>query len=179
MAALERISIAAIEHSRGSRRPAGSRGGRDRSASGRRSCFAALATWWATWLASKTDKVGIGIGIAWAFTRSAFILAVSAPGHRRDVGRALPARSRRAGEAANETWHDVARTAGAAPEGDDRGRSPDREQASSGQPIRYEGEYVDIDIKGWCGRTGGAIAPTYTAARCRRDVPMAGDVADG
>ena len=32
----------------------------------------------ATWLAAKTEKVGIGTGIAWAFTRSAFILAVTA-----------------------------------------------------------------------------------------------------
>ena len=32
----------------------------------------------ATWLAARTERVGIGTGIAWAFTRSPFILAVSA-----------------------------------------------------------------------------------------------------
>src|SRR5206468_5062778 len=32
----------------------------------------------ATWLAANTERVGVGTGIAWAFTRSAFILAVSA-----------------------------------------------------------------------------------------------------
>ena len=32
----------------------------------------------ATWLAAKTEKVGVATGIAWAFTRSAFILAVTA-----------------------------------------------------------------------------------------------------
>ncbi|HEX6586559.1 MAG TPA: LLM class flavin-dependent oxidoreductase, partial [Solirubrobacterales bacterium] len=32
----------------------------------------------ATWLAANTERVGLGTGIAWAFTRSAFILAVTA-----------------------------------------------------------------------------------------------------
>src|SRR5260370_17453937 len=61
----------------------------------------------ATWLAAKTEKVGIGTGIAWAFTRSAFILAVSAldvdemSGGRFRLG--LGAGVKRL----NETWHSV------------------------------------------------------------------------
>ena len=40
------------------------------------------------------------------------------------------------------------------------------EQASSGQPIRFEGEYVDIDIKGWIRphKAAGDRVPIYTAA---------------
>ena len=32
----------------------------------------------ATWLAANTEEIGVGTGIAWAFTRSPFIHAVSA-----------------------------------------------------------------------------------------------------
>src|SRR3954467_13206319 len=59
----------------------------------------------ATWLAAKTEKVNLGTGIAWAFTRSAFILAVSAldidemSGGRFRLG--LGAGVKRL----NETWH--------------------------------------------------------------------------
>jgi alkanesulfonate monooxygenase SsuD/methylene tetrahydromethanopterin reductase-like flavin-dependent oxidoreductase (luciferase family) len=61
----------------------------------------------ATWLAAKTDRVDVGTGIAWAFTRSAFILAVSAldldemSGGRFRLG--LGAGVKRL----NETWHSV------------------------------------------------------------------------
>src|SRR5215208_526758 len=61
----------------------------------------------ATWLAAKSETVNIGTGIAWAFTRSAFILAVSAldidemAGGRFRLG--LGAGVKRL----NETWHSV------------------------------------------------------------------------
>src|SRR6185437_3738677 len=102
----------------------------------------------ATWLAAKTEKVDIGTGIAWAFTRSAFILAVSAldidemAGGRFRLG--LGAGVKRL----NETWHSV-----------DYGKPAPHlretieatrlimEKASTGEPIRYEGEYQDIDIR--------------------------------
>jgi alkanesulfonate monooxygenase SsuD/methylene tetrahydromethanopterin reductase-like flavin-dependent oxidoreductase (luciferase family) len=61
----------------------------------------------ATWLAAKTERVGVGTGIAWAFSRSAFILAVTAldvdemSGGRFRLG--LGAGVKRL----NETWHSV------------------------------------------------------------------------
>src|SRR3954465_72536 len=61
----------------------------------------------ATWLAAATDRVGVGTGIAWAFTRSPFILAVAAldidemSGGRFRLG--LGAGVKRL----NETWHAV------------------------------------------------------------------------
>ncbi|HEX2358861.1 MAG TPA: LLM class flavin-dependent oxidoreductase [Solirubrobacterales bacterium] len=136
----------------------------------------------AAWLAAKTEKVAIGTGIAWAFTRSAFILAVTAldidemSGGRFRLG--LGAGVKRL----NETWHDV-----------EYGRPAPhlREtievvrqimmQASSGEPIRYEGEYVEIDIKGWVRphKPARDRVPIYTAAMQEGMCRMAGDVADG
>ena len=55
------------------------------------------------------------------------------------------------------------------------------EQASSGEPIRFEGEYQDIDIKGWI-RPHKPVrdrVPIYTAAMREGMCRMAGDVADG
>src|SRR5947207_13496448 len=59
----------------------------------------------ATWIAAATERAGVATGIAWAFTRSAFILAVSAldidemSGGRFRLG--LGAGVKRL----NETWH--------------------------------------------------------------------------
>src|SRR3954470_23265291 len=101
----------------------------------------------ATWLAAKTERVGVGTGIAWAFTRSAFILAVTAldidemSGGRFRLG--LGAGVKRL----NETWHSV-----------DYGKPAPHlretieatrlimEKASTGEPIRYQGDSMDIDI---------------------------------
>src|ERR671934_628159 len=102
----------------------------------------------ATWIAAATERVGVGTGIAWAFTRSPFILAISAldvdemSGGRFRLG--LGAGVKRL----NETWHGV-----------EYGRPAPHlretveairliiEKAGTGEPIRYEGEYHDIDIK--------------------------------
>jgi probable F420-dependent oxidoreductase len=137
----------------------------------------------ATWLAAKTEKVGIGTGIAWAFTRSAFILAVSAldidemSGGRFRLG--LGAGVKRL----NEAWHDV-----------DYGKPAPHlretieatrlimEKASTGEPIRYEGgDYQDVDIKGWIRphRPVRDRVPIYAAAMREGMCRMAGDVADG
>jgi probable F420-dependent oxidoreductase len=136
----------------------------------------------ATWLAAKTERVGIATGIAWAFTRSAFILAISAldidemSGGRFRLG--LGAGVKRL----NETWHNV-----------DYGKPAPHlretieatrqimEQAASGQPIRFDGEYLEIEIKGWI-RPHKAVrekVPIYTAAMQEGMCRMAGDVADG
>ena len=136
----------------------------------------------ATWLAAKTDKVGIATGIAWAFTRSAFILAVTAldvdemSGGRFRLG--LGAGVKRL----NETWHDVeyGKPAPHLRETIEATRLI-MQQAAGGQPIRYEGDYVDIDIKGWIRPHKAARdrVPIYTAAMQEGMCRMAGDVADG
>src|SRR3954451_3023595 len=104
----------------------------------------------ATWLAARTERVNIGTGIAWAFTRSAFILAVSAldidemSGGRFRLG--LGAGVKRL----NETWHAVeyGKPAPHLRETIEAVRLI-MEKATSGEPIRYEGENQDIDIRGW------------------------------
>jgi alkanesulfonate monooxygenase SsuD/methylene tetrahydromethanopterin reductase-like flavin-dependent oxidoreductase (luciferase family) len=55
------------------------------------------------------------------------------------------------------------------------------EKASRGEPMRYEGEYQDIDIKGWIRphKTVRDRVPIYTAAMREGMCRMAGDVADG
>jgi probable F420-dependent oxidoreductase len=136
----------------------------------------------ATWLAAKTEKVGIGTGIAWAFTRSAFILAVSAldidemSGGRFRLG--LGAGVKRL----NETWHDVeyGKPATHLRETIEATRQI-MEQASRGEPIRFEGEYHDIDIKGWVRphKPARDRVPIYAAAMREAMCRMAGDVADG
>ena len=136
----------------------------------------------AMWLASQTETVGVATGIAWAFTRSPLIIALSAldvdevSGGRFRLG--LGAGVKRL----NETWHGV-----------DYGRPAPHlretveavrlivEKAGDGEPIRYEGEYHDIDIKGWIRphkKVRGSI-PIYTAAVQEGMARMAGDVADG
>jgi alkanesulfonate monooxygenase SsuD/methylene tetrahydromethanopterin reductase-like flavin-dependent oxidoreductase (luciferase family) len=54
-------------------------------------------------------------------------------------------------------------------------------QAGSGEPIRFEGEYFDIDIRGWVRPHPAARerVPIYTAAVQAGMARMAGDVADG
>lgn len=136
----------------------------------------------ATWLAAKTESVGIATGISWAFTRSAFILAVSAldvdemSGGRFRLG--LGAGVKRL----NESWHGVeyGKPAPHLRETIEATRQI-MEQASSGQPIRYEGTYLEIDIKGWLRphKPARDRVPIYTAAMQEGMCRMAGDVADG
>jgi probable F420-dependent oxidoreductase len=136
----------------------------------------------AMWLAAQTETVGVATGIAWAFTRSPMILALSAL----DVDEASGGRFRLGLGAGvkrlNETWH-----------GAEYGRPAPHlretveavrllvEQAGSGEPIRYQGDYHDIDIKGWA-RPHAKVRetiPIYTAAVQQGMARVAGDVADG
>jgi probable F420-dependent oxidoreductase len=136
----------------------------------------------ATWLAARTQRIGVATGIAWAFTRSPFILAVSAldvdemSGGRFRLG--LGAGVKRL----NETWHGVeyGRPAPHLRETIEATRLI-MEKAHSGEPIRYEGDYHDIDIKGWVRPHPPArpSVPIYTAAVREGMARMAGDVADG
>ena len=123
----------------------------------------------AMWLAASTETVAVATGIAWAFTRSPFILALSAldidemSGGRFRLG--LGAGVKRL----NETWHwvEYGRPAPHLRETIEAVRLI-MEKAGSGEPIRYEGEYHDIDIKGW-------IRPhRRPARRCRSTPPPCG-----
>src|SRR3954451_8014103 len=136
----------------------------------------------ATWVAAATERIGVGTGIAWAFTRSPFILAVTAL----DIDEMSGGRFRLglgAGvERLNETWHGV-----------DYGRPAPHlretiaalrlimQTAPTGEPIRFAGDYHDIDIKGWIRphATAREAVPIYTAAVREGMARMAGDVADG
>jgi probable F420-dependent oxidoreductase len=136
----------------------------------------------ATLLAAGTERVGIGTGIAWAFTRSPFILAVSAldidelSGGRFRLG--LGAGVKRL----NETWHGVeyGRPAPHLRETIEAVREI-MAKAHRGEPIRYRGAYHDVDIKGWVRPHPPAreTVPIYTAAVQEGMARMAGDVADG
>lgn len=135
-----------------------------------------------TWLAAQTQRVGIGTGIAWAFVRSPLLIAISAldvdevSGGRFRLG--LGAGVKRL----NERWHGASygRPAPHLRETVEATRLI-MESAHAGEPIRYEGAYHDIDIRGWArpgARLGGRI-PIYTAAVGEGMARMAGDVADG
>jgi alkanesulfonate monooxygenase SsuD/methylene tetrahydromethanopterin reductase-like flavin-dependent oxidoreductase (luciferase family) len=82
----------------------------------------------------------------------------------------------------NETWHnaDYGRPAPHLREAIEATRLIMR-QASAGEPIRFEGEYYDIDIKGWVRPHPAPreAVPIYTAAVQAGMARMAGDVADG
>lgn len=136
----------------------------------------------ATYLAAATERVGIGTGIAWAFVRSPFTTALEAldideiSGGRFRLG--LGAGVKRL----NESWHSV-----------EYGKPAPHlkefvlavreimSKAHKGEPIRFEGEYYNLDIKGWF-RPHPPVRerlPIYTAGIQQGMCRMAGDVADG
>lgn len=136
----------------------------------------------AMWLAASTETVGVGTGIAWAFTRSPMIIALSAldidevSGGRFRLG--LGAGVKRL----NETWH-----------GAEYGKPAPHlretveavrliiEKSGGTEPIRYQGSYHDIEIKGWARphQKVRETIPIYTAAVQQGMARVAGDVADG
>jgi len=136
----------------------------------------------AAYLAGRTERIGVATGIAWAFTRSPFIHAVSAldvdefSGGRFRLG--LGAGVKRL----NETWHN-AEYGRPAPHLRETIEATRRimQQAGAGEPIRFQGEYYDIDIKGWFRPHPAPreSVPIYTAAVQAGMARMAGDVADG
>src|SRR5215216_6281643 len=150
MSALDRISIAAIADTAD-----------DLAAQAREAEAAGIDCVWApelfrssvtqaTWIAAATETIGVGTGIAWAFTRSPFILAVSAL----DVDEMSGGRFRlglgSGVKRLNETWHNAeyGRPAPHLREAIEATRLI-MQQAGKGEPIRFEGSYYDIDIKGW------------------------------
>ena len=177
MSALERISVAAIGNSVA-----------DLEAETLRAEAAGIECVWApelfraadtqaAYLAAKTERIGVGTGITWAFTRSPFVHAITAldidemSGGRFRLG--LGSGVKRL----NETWHnaDYGRPAPHLREAIEATRLIMR-QAGAGEPIRYEGDYYDIDIKGWV-RPHPPARDTPAADLRRR--PAGGDVADG
>ncbi len=137
----------------------------------------------AAYLAAKTERIGVATGIVWAFTRSPFIHAVTAL----DIDEMAGGRFRLGMGAGvkrlNETWHNASygKPAPHLREAIEATRLIMR-QAGAGEPIRYQGEYYDIDIKGWVRPHPPAREtppPIYTAAVQAGMARMAGDVADG
>jgi probable F420-dependent oxidoreductase len=182
MAALERISVAAIGNSVA-----------DLEAEAQAAEAAGVECLWcpelfrssvtqAAYLAGRTERIDVATGIAWAFTRSPFILAVTAldidemSGGRFRLG--LGAGVKRL----NETWHnaDYGKPAPHLREAIEATRLI-MQGAGAGEPIRYEGSYYDIDIKGWVRPHPAPreSVPIYTAAVQAGMARMAGDVADG
>ena len=129
-----------------------------------------------------TPARGVATGIVWAFTRSPFIHAISAL----DVDEMSGGRFRLGMGAGvkrlNETWHnaDYGRPAPHLREAIEATRLIMR-QASAGEPIRYEGSYYDIAIRGWTRPHPAPreSVPIYTAGVQGGMCRMAGDVADG
>jgi probable F420-dependent oxidoreductase len=135
-----------------------------------------------TWLASQTEKADIGTSIAWGFVRSPMTMAMSAM----DIDEISGGRFRLGlGPGVKrliETWHnaDYGRPAPHLRETIQAVREIIR-AAAAGEAARFQGEYYDIDIKGWYRSTPPVRAeiPIYTAAVQKGMCRMAGDVADG
>jgi probable F420-dependent oxidoreductase len=182
MAALDRVSVAAIGNSVA-----------DLEADALRAEAAGVECVWApelfrsavtqaAYLAARTERIGVGTGIVWAFTRSPFIAAVSAL----DVDEMSGGRFRLGMGAGvkrlNESWHNAeyGRPAPHLREAIEATRLVMR-QASAGEPIRYRGAYYDIDIRGWVRAHPAPreAVPIYAAAMQAGMARMAGDVADG
>ena len=136
----------------------------------------------ATYLAAKTETVDVGTGIAWAFTRSAMTIAMSAM----DIDEVSGGRFRLglgAGvKALNERWHDAeyGRPAPHLRETVEAVRSIIHAAANQ-EAVRYEGSHHDLDIRGWVRSTPPVRAeiPIFCAAVQKGMARMAGDVADG
>src|ERR1700744_6716995 len=137
----------------------------------------------AAYLAAKTERIGVGTGITWAFTRSPFVHAITALDiDEMSGGRARPGPGSGV-KRLTETWHnaDYGKPAPHLKEAIEATRLIMR-QAGAGEPIRYQGDYYDIDVKGWVRPHPPAREtppPIYAAALQAGMSRMAGDVADG
>src|SRR6201995_1885736 len=150
MSALERISVAAIGNT-----------GADLEAETLHAEAEGIECVWApelfraadtqaAYLAAKTERVGVGTGIVWAFTRSPFIMAITALDIDEMSGGRFRLGMGAGGKRLNERWHDVEYARQAPPRRGAIGATgwfiP---RAGAGEPIRYQGKHYDIDIKGW------------------------------
>lgn len=182
MGALDRISVAAIGTSVG-----------DLEAEAKRAESAGIECIWApelfrssvtqaAYLAGRTEGIGIATGIAWAFTRSPFILAVSALDIDEMAGGRFRLGLGSGVKRLNETWHnaDYGKPAPHLREAIEATRLI-MQAAGGGEPIRYQGSYYDIDIRGWVRPHPPAreSVPIYAAGVQAGMCRMAGDVADG
>ena len=135
-----------------------------------------------TYLGATTQDIDVGTCIAWGFVRSPMTMAMSAM----DIDEISGGRFRLGlGPGVKrliETWHN-------APYGKPAPHLRETIQAvrqiihaaSAGESVRFEGEYYDLDIRGWYRSTPPVRAdiPIYTAAVQGGMCRMAGDVADG
>ena len=135
----------------------------------------------AMWLAASTERIGIGTGIAWAFTRSPMIIALSAL----DIDEASGGRFASASSGVKRLNETLARGRVRAP-GPHLRETVEAvrliiEGAGTAEPIRYQGAYRDIGIKGWVlpHPKVRETVPIYTAAVQEEMARAAGDVADG
>ncbi|MGA1213419.1 MAG: LLM class flavin-dependent oxidoreductase, partial [Solirubrobacterales bacterium] len=121
----------------------------------------------ATWLASQTSSVGVGTGIAWGFVRSPMSIAMSAMDIDEISGGRFTLGLGPGVKRLIETWHGVeyGRPAPHMKETIEAVREIIR-AAASFEPVRYEGEYHDIDIRGWTRGTPPVRdeIPIFTAA---------------
>lgn len=137
----------------------------------------------ATYLATCTERAAVGTGIAWAFTRSAMNIAMSAM----DIDEISGGRFRLGLGAGvgglNKRWHNAeyGRPAPHLRETVEAVRAIVAAAAAQEPLVRYEGSYHDLDIRGWLRPTPPVRAeiPVYVAAVQQGMARMAGDVADG
>lgn len=133
-------------------------------------------------IARETKSIGIGTNIAYAFTRSPMETALSAldldalSGGRFILGLAPAFRT------INERWYGVThgRPAPHIRECIQVARAV-IEEASKGKPVRFEGDYYDINIDGWrrVQKMPRDRIPIYVGAMQEGMCRTAGDVADG
>ncbi len=133
-------------------------------------------------IARETKSIGIGTNIAYAFTRSPMETALSAldldslSGGRFTLGLAPAFRT------INERWYGVphGRPAPHMKECIQVTRAA-IEEASKGRPVRFKGDYYDINIDGWhrVQDMPRDRIPIYVGAMQEGMCRMAGDVADG
>ncbi|MFM9149601.1 MAG: LLM class flavin-dependent oxidoreductase, partial [Solirubrobacterales bacterium] len=121
----------------------------------------------ATWLGTQTSEVGLGTGIAWGFVRSPMSIAMSAMDIDEITGGRFTLGLGPGVKRLIETWHgvDYGRPAPRMKETIEAVREIIR-AAAAVEPVRYEGEYHDIDIRGWTRGTPPVREeiPIFTAA---------------
>jgi probable F420-dependent oxidoreductase len=136
----------------------------------------------ATYLSTETSSVQLGTGIAWGFVRSPMSIAMSAMDIDEISGGRFTLGLGPGVKRLIETWHGVeyGRPAPHMRETIEAVREIIR-AAATFEPARYEGEYEDVDIRGWTRGTAPVRAeiPIFTAAVQEGMSRMAGDVADG